>query len=434
VRQELKFDLDMAKNLIDSFSAVTGICCRLYSTEGECLYAQKEHHHVCSLCRELRARTEKTPQCAVVHWYGPYQAERFGGTYTYVCPNGIPYFSSPIIVEGKVAGSLVGGPILMTNIEDDLAGNTEAWLNEADERIQKSLEYLPQVEPERVKHLSDLLFASSVCISDSSSSMFYHQSLQRQQKEIHTAVCDSKQNNGLTAYPIEKEKALMSAVAEGNEPKAKALLNEILAHILFASGNHLELIHVRVQELLVVLSRSAIYAGADVEEILALNCSYLEEIEHMQSLEEICFQLSNILSRFINLVCSMSEIKHKDVVYQVTDFIRQNYQRRITLEEAAACVHLSPCYFSRMFKEEMGVNFTSYLNTYRISQSKMLLLSDNMTLSEVSELTGFEDPAYFSRVFKRVSGLTPGKYRECKGRSNLSRERLALFRAAQSNI
>jgi len=89
--------------------------------------------------------------------------------------------------------------------------------------------------------------------------------------------------------------------------------------------------------------------------------------------------------------------------------------KKITLEDVAAYVYLSPSYFSKIFKEEMDVNFNAYLNYVRIEMSKKLLLDPSISMVEVSNLVGFEDQSYFSKVFKKMTGISPKKYRENRG-------------------
>lgn len=95
--------------------------------------------------------------------------------------------------------------------------------------------------------------------------------------------------------------------------------------------------------------------------------------------------------------------------------------KKITLEEVASYVYLSPSYFSKIFKEEMKVNFNTYLNYVRIEKSKKLLLDDSIVLVDLSNLVGFEDQSYFSKVFKKITGVSPGKYRESRGQIQVKR-------------
>lgn len=81
----------------------------------------------------------------------------------------------------------------------------------------------------------------------------------------------------------------------------------------------------------------------------------------------------------------------------------------------AAQVYLSATYFSRVFKNEMKTSFVSYLTSVRIEKSRLLLSDRSIPLVVVANLAGFDDQSYFNRVFKRCTGVSPGKYRLSPG-------------------
>ncbi len=85
-------------------------------------------------------------------------------------------------------------------------------------------------------------------------------------------------------------------------------------------------------------------------------------------------------------------------------FIKHNYQNPISLTEAADYVGISKCYLSLLFRQETGVNFSNWLANYRIEKAKKLLSETNMKIYEVAEMVGFENPYYFSKVFKEMTG------------------------------
>ncbi|MGI6777080.1 MAG: helix-turn-helix transcriptional regulator [Acetivibrionales bacterium] len=164
-----------------------------------------------------------------------------------------------------------------------------------------------------------------------------------------------------------------------------------------------------------MLSRAALEGGADVEQIFGLNYKYLSEIHSFSTVEELTYWLSKIMVRFTDCVFNLTDVKHVDVIYKAIDYVKRNYMKKITLEEVASQVYLSPSYFSKIFKEEMKINFNTYLNQIRIEMSKKLLLDDSIVLVDVSNLVGYEDQSYFSKVFKKMTGVSPGKYRESRG-------------------
>lgn len=107
----------------------------------------------------------------------------------------------------------------------------------------------------------------------------------------------------------------------------------------------------------------------------------------------------------------MREEQTSTVIDRAKQYIRQHYTEDLSLEEAAESVHLNPFYFSKVFKQHVGETFTDYLTGLRIDRAKQLIEEENLSLKEVSYQVGYKDPNYFSRVFKKVTGVAPSEYR-----------------------
>ena len=104
--------------------------------------------------------------------------------------------------------------------------------------------------------------------------------------------------------------------------------------------------------------------------------------------------------------------KYKQAMTDALNYMRSNYQNKIYLEEVCRIAMMSPTYFSYVFKQITGRTFTEYLNYLRIMKAKELLTNSSKTVSGISYEVGFNDPAYFDRVFKKEVGMSPGKYRK----------------------
>ena len=426
--QDTAFDLNAAREIAESFTQACGANCQLLDHDGQVLYRSRLCGDSCAFCRRIAQLTGQTSHCEKVHLYGAYQAERFGGRYIYFCPSGMAYFAAPIIIGGRAAGSLVGGPVLIMDIDDYLAGSPPGMRDvpaELLEEFRPVLESFPRIEPARLSHLSNLLFALSVYISDSSCTLLLNRERDQQQQVLSEHIQQLKLDGAPTVYPIEKERELVHAIREGDQTAARRLLNEILGHILFSTGGEFTVMRARALELMVVLSRAAAEGGVDIEQVFGLNYRYLAEISHLRSTDDLIFWLTRIMERFADLVFNLVDIKHKDIIYKAIDFMKKRYQSKVTLEDTALYVGLSPPYFSKVFKEEMGCTFNHYLNELRINKSKSLLLSGNATLVEICSQSGFEDQSYFTKVFKKRTGVTPGKFRERRGRLEPDKERSA---------
>ncbi|MDH6364094.1 two-component system response regulator YesN [Enterococcus sp. PF1-24] len=92
-------------------------------------------------------------------------------------------------------------------------------------------------------------------------------------------------------------------------------------------------------------------------------------------------------------------------------FIQEHYTERLTLETVSAHVFMNPQYFSRVFKKEIGISYTDYVNNLRIKHACELLANSDYPSYRISSECGFNDPSYFNRVFFKQMKTTPKKYR-----------------------
>lgn len=139
------------------------------------------------------------------------------------------------------------------------------------------------------------------------------------------------------------------------------------------------------------------------EELLSLikKCKTQDEyISYIQSLNKKLIQLIN------------SDNNCKTIILKAKQYIEQNYQKNISLESTALHLNLSPTYLSRLFSKETGESFIDYLTHVRINHAKELIKNTNKKIQEISENTGYNNPYYFSRIFKKVTGVTPLEYRK----------------------
>ncbi|MFQ9872459.1 MAG: helix-turn-helix transcriptional regulator [Oscillospiraceae bacterium] len=255
--------------------------------------------------------------------------------------------------------------------------------------------------PERVTHLSNLLFFSVGFVNNVSvaEKQLNDQDSSLIQGQIGEFLHQLKSSGSdvVPSYPFEKEHELMDAITNSDQTASQRLLNEILGYIFFSSGGEFSMIQSRVYELIVLLSRAAVDGGADPNVIFRLNHRYLRQISTITSIDDLCVWLTGVMNKFMDYVFRFNDVKHIDVIRRAVDYIRQNFSKKITLEEVSAHVYLSPSYFSKIFKEEMNCSFNTYLNRVRIEKSKTLLLSEKVRLVDVAGLVGLRIRAISAR-------------------------------------
>lgn len=208
----------------------------------------------------------------------------------------------------------------------------------------------------------------------------------------------------------EKEMALLARVRTGNVQEAKALLNELIGHVLFSQGGRLETVHLMAVELTILLSRVAIDGGAGTDKIYALNSQYLTRILAQQNQEELCYLLQDVVESFMDAMFTHQDHGNPHI-RKALRYIGTNYPQKLTLQHVAAEVGISPNHFSSLFHKTVGVSFREYLSQIRVEESKRLLLYTEYSLADIAAAMGFPDQSNFSKVFKRITGISPGKYR-----------------------
>lgn len=127
---------------------------------------------------------------------------------------------------------------------------------------------------------------------------------------------------------------------------------------------------------------------------------------------------AELLRRRVNQFCtaylactSRLQAVTSPAIARAVSYCNENYARKVSLEELAALVRLNKSYFSQLFHKEMGTSFGDYLESVRIKNAQQLLRDTNYSMADVAEKVGFANQNYFTKVFKKATGLTPSQYK-----------------------
>lgn len=157
----------------------------------------------------------------------------------------------------------------------------------------------------------------------------------------------------------------------------------------------------------------------------ALVLDLFRDIRHALTVRESNYKLGidfDILSWLFKLMSFVRE-QHQEApresdhpkyraAYSIADYLSENCERQVTLEELAERFFLSKSYICRIFKEVTGYTISEYLNIHRIRRAKRYLEETDMSISEISHALGYESLTYFERMFKHYMTISPLKYRK----------------------
>lgn len=123
-------------------------------------------------------------------------------------------------------------------------------------------------------------------------------------------------------------------------------------------------------------------------------------------------ELKNKLIKTIKNIIMNSNSNLEELINEAKAYINNNYMDDITLESVANEMCISSYYFSKLFKKEANINFIDYLTDVRMKNAKYKIRNTNKSIKQISKEVGYNDPNYFSRVFKKQTSYSPSKYKK----------------------
>lgn len=226
-------------------------------------------------------------------------------------------------------------------------------------------------------------------------------------------IISKNRASGFRHHSYELEQQLIAAIINGDVDMA---IKHAKAAESFSYKNILACQPLRAQKnlaisLVAVISRATIEHGAESDSIFFLSDYFLNEIEQLNNNKD----LEKIIYQIITEYCKVSKKAltevHSVIIQRSLHIIHNRTYERCTVEGISASLNLSPDYLSLLFKKEMGCGMYTFIQHTKIEEAKNLLDNNDYSISEIGEMLGFCSGAYFSNVFKKLTGLSPTNYR-----------------------
>jgi len=228
-------------------------------------------------------------------------------------------------------------------------------------------------------------------------------------------IRENKVSLALLEQNYENEKELMEAVSQGKLHKVN-----VMASMFFNNGTEARVpdsLRNRKNYLIILktlLRKAAEQGGVHPFYLHKSSSYYADKIEALHSIKESVNLQEEMIRNFCLLVKYNSLSTYSYIVGRAITIIAYDLQADLSLAGIAAQLNVSPAYLSGLFKKECGCTLTEYVNKKRVEYAIGLLHNTEKQVQTVAYESGFQDPNYFIRVFRKHTGMTPNQYRKTK--------------------
>lgn len=229
-------------------------------------------------------------------------------------------------------------------------------------------------------------------------------------KPIYIEDVEPQCTNKLT-FDEQKERSLLSALKIGNSHEIESIIHNLFIEISNAKASFKEY-NIYLLEMLTAILKAARDLNIDMDKIFGNNYNPFVEIYKFNNLQDVENWVFSISQAIKDSILVERQDSCKMLVEKSTEYINENYgDSELTIDKLCRHLHISPNYFSTIFKKETKQTFVNYLTNIRLEKAKELLKTTSLKTFEIARKVGYSEPNYFSYSFKKNLSISPSEYR-----------------------
>ncbi|HZK56326.1 MAG TPA: PocR ligand-binding domain-containing protein [Desulfosporosinus sp.] len=402
--------------ILRCFNKATGLHVETVNNKGETIFIPSELKR-CDFCNIIRSSPKGEQKCLESYSQASIEAAKWQEAYFFRCHAGLVIWAVPIIVEGSAIGCIICGQVLLWKPDEFLWPELELFNREIPniDELKQAVHTLEVVSPERTQAAADLLFVVCSHISRRNAGILEEieawKKLQQQiRNEIEARKASPEIGHNYETY-LKKERKLLRYIRLGDRTRADKTLESLLADLFTKSHGETGEIRIRISELTSLVARAAVEGGADAERAMAALRQHNNEINTLETMEEIFYQAKRMVEEFLKYIYALADKKHLSLVKGAREFIMGNHHKQIKVEDVAAYMFISPSHLSRLFRQELNCTVLEYLTRVRVEEAVELMKRPEYSVLDVAKMVGFQTQSHFAQIFKKYIGVTPLVYR-----------------------
>lgn len=231
-----------------------------------------------------------------------------------------------------------------------------------------------------------------------------------EEKNVHVTSLEQEKHQLLPAY---RKQALINAIEMFDDEVADCILTQIQQDVIanknpFRDKQQMNGIYLIYREIVALFTTKL-----DEQEIWSYgeNERMLEEFDYFWDVDDVFNTLKRNAKMLIRHLFEIESNRDAALIMKAKQYIREYFYMPLTITKISNYLGISEAYFSDLFRRSSGITFKKYCTQIRMKYAKQMLLEGEICLDEIAEAVGYSDKKYFSKVFKKETGFTPGEYK-----------------------
>jgi AraC-like DNA-binding protein len=375
-------------------------------------------HGVCRFCAGCIAHAQAGTFCRNNACTGAVQGFAIGDIWYFRCWLGLDSLVVPIAPRGELIGAIEVGGFFSPGgsekaQETALSRLSSLYSLSTLDSFTNSLQAMEELGWPRVKAIADFLLEATFASGLNDASLFaMRQQINEQQQRLAAKVRELQRRPASTSQTLDSLNRLVLTLRDPDRHQVLLSLDDYLGHVLLNANGERNRAKASAFVLLGLLFEENVHHGTQWHAAMSLYDQQLVELERQEDIEATCFWIEKlVLQHFDNVRATASAGVGEKLSDRVLVWLRENFGRRVTLDDAADELGASVSSIIHRLKAETGRTFSQHLTSVRISEAKRLLAYTSLPLGEISDMCGFNDQSYFTKVFKKSINLTPREFR-----------------------